>query len=61
MAKELTKEQVNRKYRGYYVEIDQRYDYQQKKWFYTVLKKHKTIKENTTLGEDVGTDMEYCR
>lgn len=59
--KELTKEQVNKRYKGIYVEFSERYDYSLKKSFYTIGRKSKTIRENMTLGEDVGTPMEYRR
>jgi len=57
----MTKEQVNQKYRGKYIDIGQSYDYQNDCWDYEIRKVFSTIHENTTLGEDVGTDMEYCR
>jgi len=59
--KTLTKEQVNKKYRGKYVEFIETYDYTTGKTMYKILNVYKTIHENTTLGEDVGTDLEYCR
>jgi len=59
--KTLTKEQVNKKYRGKYVEFNETYDYTTRKTMYEILNVYSTIRENTTLGEDVGTDMEYCR
>jgi len=60
-VKKLTKEQVNKKYRGKYVEFRRSYDYAKQKDFYEIIKTSKTIRENMTLGEDVGTSMEYCR
>lgn len=57
----LTKEQVNKKYKGRYVEIMSTYDYATGQYMYEIIKSYKTIHENTTLGEDVGTSMEYCR
>jgi hypothetical protein len=59
--KTLTKEQVNKKYRGKYVEFIETYDYTTGKTMYEILNVYKTIHENTSLGEDVGTDLEYCR
>jgi hypothetical protein len=59
--KKLTKEQVNKKYKGKYVQFLRTYDYQKQKDFYEIVKTSKTIRENMTLGEDVGTSMEYCR
>ncbi len=59
--KKLTKEQVNKKYKGKYISINQEYDYQTKETLYMVIATYSKIHENTTLGEDVGTSMEYCR
>ena len=59
--KKLTKEQVNKKYQGKYVEFIRSYDYGKQKDFYEIIKTSKDIRENMTLGEDVGTSMEYCR
>jgi len=57
----MNKDEVNKKYRGKYVEIARSYDYIKKCYQYIVLKSYGEIRENTTLGEDVGTSMEYCR
>jgi hypothetical protein len=57
----MSKDEVNKKYRGKYVEIARSYDYIKKCYQYIVLKSYGEIRENTTLGEDVGTSMEYCR
>lgn len=57
----LTKEQVNKKYKDKYVEIYKTYDYTNQQWLYEVGKKYKDIHENTTLGQDVGTELEYMR
>jgi hypothetical protein len=59
--KTLTKEQVNKKYKGCYVEMLKTYDYGKKQSLYEIIKTSKTIRENMTLGEDVGTSLEYCR
>ncbi len=61
MKKYLTKEQVNKKYRGKYVEFYRLYNWETRRDEYEIRKVYKTIHENTTLGEDVGTSMEYCR
>jgi hypothetical protein len=61
MAKQLTKQQVNKKYKGKYIEILSTYDYSKRIYMYEVINVSSTIKENMTLGEDVGTDLEYCR
>jgi len=60
-TKNLTKEQVNNLYKGKYIKIIQSYDYDKKQTIYEVTKVYETIHENATLGEDVGTDMEYWR
>ena len=61
MKKMLTKEQVNKKYRGKYIEFISTYDYDKKIYLYEVIKTFSSIHENTTLGEDVGTYFEYRR
>ncbi len=57
----MTQHEINRKYKGIYIEFTTYYDYSIKQFLYTVIKKYKTIRENTTLGEDVGTEHEYTR
>lgn len=57
----LTREQVNRRYKGKYIEIYKTYDYSEGCWIYEVRKIYNEIHENTTLGEDVGTGLEYTR
>lgn len=57
----LKKEQVNRKYKGIYVEFLSTYDYSEGVNLYEVVKTSKTIRENMTLGQDVGTPLEYTR
>lgn len=58
VMKALTKEQVNKKYKG---KILSTYDYSKGINLYEVVKVSSTIRENMTLGEDVGTSLEYCR
>ena len=57
----LTKEQVNKKYKGRYIEIYKTRDYQNDIDLYEVGKTYKEIHENTTKGEDVGTPFEFRR
>jgi hypothetical protein len=57
----LTQSQVNKRYCGKYVEVYQTYDYQNQRWMYEVRKVYKVIHENTTLGQDVGTNQAYRR
>jgi hypothetical protein len=59
--KTLTKNQVNKKYKGIYVEFLTTYCYSERCNFYEIINKSKTIRENMTLGEDVGTNLEYSR
>lgn len=59
--KNMTKDQVNKKYAGKYVEFLKDYDRQTGGYIYTILKVYSKIHENTTLGEDVGTAYEYRR
>ena len=54
--KKYTKEQINKKYGGVYIEI-----YKDCDGKYEVRKTSKEIRENMTLGQDVGTTMEYRR
>lgn len=61
ITKLLTQQQVNKKYRWKYVDIYKTYDYTTQQYLYEVRKSYKKIRENTTLWEDVGTSMEYCR
>ena len=57
----LTKEQINKKYFSRYIEIYKTFDYEKDCWLYEVQKTYTDIHENTTLGEDVGTEFEYTR
>jgi len=54
--KKLTKEQVNTKYRDRYVEFYKDIDN-----LYEIRKVYKEIHENTSLGQDIGTEQEYTR
>lgn len=55
-TKILTLEQVQKKYKGKYIEVRKRYD-----GLYEVSKSYSVNHENTTLGEDVGTSQAYRR
>ena len=57
----LTKEQVNKRYKDKYVDIYRTYDFTKGQNEYEVRGTSKVIKENMTLGQDVGTEMEYRR
>lgn len=66
-TKLYTKEQVNKKYKDVYVRFyPSHYDFWNDKTnkfetVYSIVKTSKTIKENMTLGQDVGTELEYKR
>lgn len=60
----LTAKEINTKYRGKYVDVYEcpswdTDEYGQK--LYEVRKVYDEIHENTTLGEDVGTSLEFTR
>ena len=57
----LTAEEINKKYKGRYIEVWKTYDYEKQCWLYEVIRSYREIHENATLGEDVGTEMEYRR
>ncbi|MBW1973786.1 MAG: hypothetical protein JRI44_13270 [Deltaproteobacteria bacterium] len=57
----LTKGQVNKKYKDIYIEIYKTYDYKNQCYLYEIRKTSKKIRENMTLGQDVGTELEYRR
>lgn len=57
----LTKEQVNKKYKGKYIEVYRTHDYSKQVDIYEVKRVYSKIHENTTRGEDVGTQYEYTR
>ena len=59
--KTYTKQQVNKKYALKYIDIYRTFDYTKQIDLYEIRKVSETIKENMTLWEDVGTDMEFCR
>ena len=62
--KKLTLKQVQRKYKGKYIEVCKCPDWDRNEKgekLYEVRKSYKEIHENTTRAEDLGTDYEYCR
>ena len=61
MKRYLTKEEVNKKYKGKYIEFRRSYNWETRQDDYEIRKVYRTIHENTTLGEDVGTEWEYNR
>jgi len=54
--KTYTKEQVNKKYKDIYIDVYKNFD-----GLYEVRTTFKEIHENTTLGQDVGTELAYRR
>jgi hypothetical protein len=59
--KTYTKEQINKKYKDKYVDVYGTFDYTTRTYNYEVRKVYKVIHENTTLGQDVGTELAYKR
>lgn len=59
--KKLTCEQVQKKYKDKYIEVSYTMDYEKGCNMYTVHKVSNVIKENMTLGKDVGTLLAYRR
>ena len=57
----LTLSQVQNKYHGKYIEVTRHFDYGAGGVTFTVHKASKVIKENMTLGQDLGTNLAYTR
>lgn len=57
----LTKEQVQKQYKNKYIDVYATWDYKTRQNMYEVRHVYNEIHENTTRGEDVGTDNEYMR
>jgi len=57
----LTLEQIQKKYKDVYIEVKRILDYTSGDIMFEVYKTSKTIKENMTLGQDVGTSNAYRR
>jgi len=57
----LTQAQIAKKYKNTYVEVLDSYCYDTRQYLYEVVKTSKTTRENMTLGQDLGTDLEYTR
>jgi len=52
---------LKKRFKGQYVEVMKQYDYSTQEWRYTVVGAYRTIRENTTLAEDLETAHEYRR
>jgi len=61
MTKKYTLEQIQKKYKDKYIEIYRFRDYEKDCSMYEVRKVSSIIRENMTLGQDVGTDLAYRR
>ena len=61
MKKLLTQSQIQKKYKGKYIEITRHFDYPTGNVMFEVHKTSNVIRENMTLGEDVGTPLAYTR
>lgn len=61
MQKLFTQEQIQKKYKGKYVEVYRTLDWKTGEAMFEIRKVSKFIRENMTLGEDVGTSMAYRR
>lgn len=61
MNKLYTQEQIQKKYKNIYVDVYRILDYQSGEVRFELRKTSKTILENMTLGQDVGTEMAYRR
>lgn len=57
----LTLEQIQKKYKDVYIEVKRILDYTSGDVMFEVYKTSKTIRENMTLGQDVGTSNAYRR
>lgn len=62
MEKEiLTQEQIQKKYKDIYIDVYRFHDWESGELRFKVRGKSKVIKENMSLGQDVGTSMAYRR
>jgi hypothetical protein len=59
MTKIYTQQQINKKYKGRYIEFIRTYDYTNNQDLYEIIKTSKNERENMTLGEYVGTSLEF--
>jgi hypothetical protein len=52
MNKQLTAEQLIKRYKGKYIDVYPTFDYMEHRWFYKVMGVSKTLRENYNLPED---------
>lgn len=60
-TKKYTLEQIQKKYKDIYVDVYRFLDYTSGEVRFEIRKTSKTIRENMTLGQDVGTALAYTR
>lgn len=61
MNKKYTQAQINKKYNNIYIDVYRYHDWELGEVMFEVRATSKVIKENMTLGQDVGTEMAYRR
>jgi len=61
MNKRYTLEQVQKKFRDKYVDVYRLLDYSSGEVRFEIRNVYRTIHENSTLGQDVGTELAYTR
>lgn len=61
MKKRYTLKQVQNKFRDKYVDVYRVFDYSSGDVMFEIKKVYDTIHENTTLGQDLGTELAYTR
>ena len=57
----LTQSQLNKKYKDKYIEVTRHFDYASGTAMFTVHKVSSVIRENMSLGQDIGTPLAYTR
>lgn len=61
MPKLYTQSQINKKYKDQYIQVTRHFDYSSGEARFTVHKVSSVIKENMSLGKDIGTPLAYTR
>ena len=61
MNKKLTLEQIHKKYKNIYVDVYRTLDYSTGEAVFEIRRTSRVIRENMTLGQDVGTELAYRR
>ena len=60
-TKQYTLEQLQKQFKDVYVDVYRKFDWSTNELVFEVRKTSKVIKENMTLGQDVGTELAYTR